>query len=130
VCPRSLALRKTTPFSLVPFSQLPERHELFWDDGTAEPEWYVDRTWPVSNGQAAKELLTVLFVLIFGVGGLAAAVGDSGRTAVPRSEYGWPIEKEEFRKQELGSKLADEETGKLPLGYTSGGGAEEEEEEE
>ena len=90
-------------------------------------EWYVDRSWPVSNGQAAKELLTVLSVLIFGVGGLAYAVGDSGRTAVPRSEC-WPVEKDEWRKQELGSKLVDEATGKLPLGYTISSGGEEEEE--
>jgi len=46
---------------------LPERHELWWDDGTAEPEWFVDRSWPVSTSTAAIQLFGAL-TLVIGTG--------------------------------------------------------------
>ena len=60
-----------------PNTVLPERHELFWDDGTAAPEWYVDRDWHVTTGTAVARLTGVLGFLLIGVGGVAVWVGDS-----------------------------------------------------
>jgi hypothetical protein len=51
-----------------PNKLLPERQDLIWDDGTAKPEWYIDREcWSVSNGQAASRLFGMIF---FGLGGM------------------------------------------------------------
>jgi hypothetical protein len=55
--------------------QLPERHELWYDDGTAEPEFYYDRDWLQSNGTAALELLA-MFSAIFGTVGVFAYLVD------------------------------------------------------
>jgi hypothetical protein len=45
----------------------PERQDLIWDDGTARPEWYIDREcWSVSNTTAVTQLFGML---IFGFGG-------------------------------------------------------------
>lgn len=51
-----------------PNKPLPERQDLIWDDGTAKPEWYIDRgNWSVSNAQAASRLFGMIF---FGLGGM------------------------------------------------------------
>jgi hypothetical protein len=51
-----------------PNKLIPERQDLIWDDGTARPEWYIDRGgWSVTNGQAASRLFGMIF---FGLGGM------------------------------------------------------------
>lgn len=51
-----------------PNTPLPERQDLIWDDGTARPEWYIDRDcWSVTNGQAASRLFASIFL---GLGGM------------------------------------------------------------
>ena len=74
--------------------QLPERHELWWDDGTAEPEWYVDRHVdnPVSNQTAVLQLLSMFTFLGVGVGGVAYMMGDRLNPAASRGEYGFPTD--------------------------------------
>ena len=44
-----------------PDALLPERHELWWDDGTAEPEWYIDRDFarPMSVPLMSAQLLGI-----------------------------------------------------------------------
>ena len=91
--------------------QLPERHELWWDDGTAEPEWYVDRFGPAhtENSRCVIELLSMFTLVLGGVGGLAVLSGaDLHKRAAPRVEHGWPVDLEEYRKQECGRGLAPE----------------------
>jgi len=81
---------------------LPERAELWWDDGTAEPEWFVDRGsaggadggrgWALSNGAATAQLAGALaFIGIF-IGGTGYLLGDALRPAAPRWEYGYPVD--------------------------------------
>jgi len=78
---------------------------LFWDDGTAEPEWFVDRgsaggmaggsPWMQSTGAAAAQLLGVFgFIAVF-VGGTAYLIGDSLKPAAPRWAHGFPYEREQ-----------------------------------
>mgnify|MGYP003686202349 CR=1 FL=1 len=59
--------------------QLPERHELWYDDGTAEPEFYYDRDWLQSNGQAALELVGALGFIFGTVGAFAYYIDDGFR---------------------------------------------------
>uniref|UniRef100_A0A7S1HQX1 Uncharacterized protein n=1 Tax=Phaeocystis cordata TaxID=118079 RepID=A0A7S1HQX1_9EUKA len=94
-----------------PEELLPERHELWWDDGTAEPEWYVDRFGPAhtENSRCVIELLSMFTLVLGGVGGLAVLSGaDLHKRAAPRVEHGWPVDLEEYRKQECGRGLAPE----------------------
>ena len=97
-------------------SQLAERAELWWDDGTAEPEWFVDRgsagganggrSWAMSNGGAAAQLFGMLgFIAVF-VGGTAYLIGDSTRPAAPRWDHGYP---QDMREQFGLKPLADAE---------------------
>jgi hypothetical protein len=90
--------------------QLAERAELFWDDGTAEPEWFVDRgsaggamggrPWHQSTGMAAAQLGGVFaFIFVF-VYGPACLMGDSLATAAPRWSHGFPGEPEERLAQQ------------------------------
>ena len=86
---------------------MPERHELWWDDGTAEPEWYVDRDHPrpIATADAAKETLGMLALVLGGVGGLAILAGaDLHKRSASRADYGWPVDKEEFKRVECGRK--------------------------
>ena len=54
-----------------PFSQLPEQADLWYDDGTAEPEYFLDDQWPTENKTA---LLQTICALVGTVGtGLAVA---------------------------------------------------------
>jgi len=66
---------------------LPERHELWWDDGTAEPEWFVDRTWPVSNAAAVIQCLGGLAIVIGTASLWAVMLGDNLKQASPRWEH-------------------------------------------
>ena len=81
-------------------AQLAERAELWWDDGTAEPEWFVDRgspggadggrPWSLPVGDALGQLTGVLaFIGIF-VGGAAYLLGDKMRPAANRWDHGYP----------------------------------------
>ena len=82
-------------------SQLAERAELFWDDGTAEPEWFVDRgspgganggrPWAVSNGEAVMQL-GGMFGILGGVMLLCYAIDDSFRPAAPSWIHGYPVD--------------------------------------
>ena len=85
-----------------PLSQLAERAELWWDDGTAEPEWFVDRgsaggadggrPWSLSTGAALAQLAGALtFIGVF-IGGTGYLLGDSLRPAAPRWEHGYPTD--------------------------------------
>eukprot|EP00320_Phaeocystis_rex_P019447 CAMPEP_0119075362 /NCGR_PEP_ID=MMETSP1178-20130426/79598_1 /TAXON_ID=33656 /ORGANISM="unid sp, Strain CCMP2000" /LENGTH=171 /DNA_ID=CAMNT_0007057579 /DNA_START=9 /DNA_END=524 /DNA_ORIENTATION=+ len=90
-----------------PDALLPERHELWWDDGTAEPEWYVDRDHPrpITPAAAAAELGGVLSFVLFGVGGFAYYMGDDmHKRAAPRAEFGWPTDRDDFKRKEMGRK--------------------------
>ncbi len=58
---------------------MPERTELFYDDGVAQPEFYYDRDWPLSTGRACAELAGVLSFIFFTFGGIAYVIGDSYR---------------------------------------------------
>ncbi|KOO20862.1 hypothetical protein Ctob_000116 [Chrysochromulina tobinii] len=79
---------------------LAERAELWWDDGTAEPEWFVDRgsaggadggrPWSLSTGAALAQLAGALtFIGVF-IGGTGYLLGDTLRPAAPRWEHGYP----------------------------------------
>jgi len=82
---------------------VPERWELWWDDGTAAPEWFVDRKWPVSTGTAFMECFGALaFVLGFGYIYGQYILGDSLRFAAPRWEHGIPYD----MKREFGHKYS------------------------
>lgn len=90
-------------FSLPP--QLAERAEYFWDDGTAEPEWFVDRgssggfaggrPWAQSTASAAAQLAGVFLGIAVFIGGPAYIIGDSLKPAAPRWAYGLPYEREQ-----------------------------------
>jgi len=67
-----------------PNQLLPERYELWWDDGEAVPESYVDRTWPVSTSRAAAELASAFLFVGGGVLSLAYMVGDRLKPCAPR----------------------------------------------
>jgi len=79
---------------------LAERAELWWDDGTAEPEWFVDRgsagganggsPWVISDAGAVSQLFGAIgFSLVFfGTG--AVILGDRYRPAAKRWEHGYP----------------------------------------
>jgi len=88
---------------------LPEKAHLWWDDGTAVPEWYVDRTWPVSNGRAVSELALALLVILGGGGLVANVIGENLRPVAPRQEcmpfdlrreHGFPDADEEEEEEE------------------------------
>ena len=108
-----------------PDALLPERHELWWDDGTAEPEWYIDRDFarPMSVPLMSAQLLGMFSLLFFGVGGLAVYLGeDNHKRAASRAEFGWPVDREEFSRVEMGRKA------KGTTGYEEDEAAAEEEE--
>ena len=77
-----------------------ERAELWWDDGTAEPEWFVDRgsagganggrPWALSNSHAASQLASMFLGIAVFVGGGAYLLGDAAKPAAPRWKYGFP----------------------------------------
>jgi len=102
---------------------LPERAELWWDDGTAEPEWFVDRgsaggsnggrPWALSNQGALAQLLGMFTFLGVVVGGSAYALGDGLCPAAKRWDHGFP----------------DDGHLKAQFGHKSAEGEEEEEEE-
>jgi len=81
---------------------LAERAELWWDDGTAEPEWFVDRgssggsnggrPWAVSNDAAVGQLFGMLFFIATVVGGSSYLLGDGLRPAAKRCEHGYPVD--------------------------------------
>ena len=101
----ALPLPPPTPHPTRLCAQLPERHELWWDDGTAEPEWYVDRDFPrpITPAMASAQLVGMLSFLLFGVGGVAFVLGDDlHRRAAPRAEFGWPVDREDFGRVEMG----------------------------
>ena len=81
---------------------LPERSELWWDDGTAQPEWFVDRNWPVSTPTAALQLFTVLFGILGGGLAYGYMLGDNIRAAAPRWEHSIPYD----MKREFGHKYS------------------------
>ena len=83
--------------------QLAERSELWWDDGTAVPEWFVDRKWPQGLGQAAMELGTVLLIVVGGGLTYGYMLNDKLRVAAPRWEHGIPYGQ---MKREFGHKYA------------------------
>eukprot|EP00308_Calcidiscus_leptoporus_P023865 CAMPEP_0119352192 /NCGR_PEP_ID=MMETSP1334-20130426/1508_1 /TAXON_ID=127549 /ORGANISM="Calcidiscus leptoporus, Strain RCC1130" /LENGTH=167 /DNA_ID=CAMNT_0007365183 /DNA_START=31 /DNA_END=534 /DNA_ORIENTATION=+ len=84
--PPGLPIARESEVWANPEMLLPEKAHLWWDDGTAEPEWYVDRTWPVSDGRAVRELALMLTFLLGGGGLLATFIGDKLRPAAPRQE--------------------------------------------
>jgi len=65
---------------------MPERNELWWDDGTAEPEWFVDRNWPVSLSTAAMQLFGA-FAVIFTVGFTYANLLAPRQQVAPRWQH-------------------------------------------
>jgi len=77
-----------------------ERAEWWWDDGTAEPEWFVDRgssggvnggrPWVTPTNEAAATLVGVLLSIGVFVGGGAYLLGDALRPAARRHEHGFP----------------------------------------
>ena len=77
-----------------------ERAELWWDDGTAEPEWFVDRgsaggvsggrPWVTSTNSAVAQLAGVLLSIFTIVGGGAYLLGDALRPAARRHDHGFP----------------------------------------
>lgn len=73
-----------------PDQLLPERYELWWDDGEAVPESYVDRKWPVSTSRAAAELASAFIFIGGGVFALSYMVGDSLKPCADRGVYGLP----------------------------------------
>ena len=60
-----------------PNTVLPERHELFWDDGHCSPRVVRRSRAHVTTGTAVARLTGVLGFLLIGVGGVAVWVGDS-----------------------------------------------------
>lgn len=79
---------------------LPERAELWWDDGTAEPEWFVDRGsagganggrgWAVSNSEAVGQLLTMFGTIAVFIGGGAYLLNNNLQVAANRWDHGLP----------------------------------------
>lgn len=77
---------------------LPERHELWWDDGCAEPEWFIDRgsaggadggrPWALPTSTAASHLAIAFGSIAFFFGGGAWLLNDNLRSAVPRHQLG------------------------------------------
>ena len=74
-----------------PDALLPERHELWWDDGTAEPEWYIDRDFPrqMSVPLMSAQLLGMFSVLLVGVGGLAVLMGEENHIRAANRAAAW-----------------------------------------
>lgn len=82
--------------------QLAERAELWWDDGTAEPEWFVDRgspgganggrSWALSSGAAVAQLGGMLAFIGVVVGGGGYLLGENLRPAAKRWEHGYPVD--------------------------------------
>ena len=102
------ALMSLSTFFLTPMRarvcallQIAERAELWWDDGTAEPEWFVDRgsaggadggrSWAQSTPAAVAQLLG-MFGLLGCVMGVAYAIDDRFRTPAPRWIHGHPMD--------------------------------------
>lgn len=75
-----------------PDKLLPERLELWWDDGTAHPEWFVDHEWPVSTATAAAQAGGALLFIFTFVGGGAWLLGDGLRPAAKRWDHGFPTD--------------------------------------
>lgn len=100
VPPETCRPNHTTPPAFS--TQLAERAELWWDDGTAEPEWFVDRgssggadggrPWAVSNEEAVMQLSGFLLFLGTFIGGAAYLMGEALRPAAKRWEYGYPVD--------------------------------------
>uniref|UniRef100_A0A7S3X1C2 Uncharacterized protein n=1 Tax=Emiliania huxleyi TaxID=2903 RepID=A0A7S3X1C2_EMIHU len=62
---------------------LPERMELWYDDGSAEPEFYYDHEWPVTNGEAVRDLAIAFTLVLGGIG----ARPDATRTCHAHSQH-------------------------------------------
>lgn len=87
-----------------PNQLIAERAELWWDDGTAEPEWFVDRgsaggadggrPWVVSNAEAVGQLLG-MFSILGGVMVVAYALNERLRPAAPKWVHGYPVDMHE-----------------------------------
>jgi len=58
---------------------LPERTELWYDDGVAEPEYYYNRDFIVTNTQAAAQLFGAFAFLASTIGLFCYLVDDSFR---------------------------------------------------
>lgn len=70
----------------------PERWEFWYDDGTAEPEWVVDRNWPYSTATAAMQTATVLAVILGTFLSLGTIIGPKVQRVAHRHEAGMPFE--------------------------------------
>ena len=55
---------------------LPERAELWYDDGTAVPEFYIDNEFPVSDSRALAECASAIAVIVCGGLALGYLLGD------------------------------------------------------
>ena len=55
---------------------LPERAELWYDDGTAVPEFYIDNDFPVSDSRALAECASAIAVIVCGGLALGYLLGD------------------------------------------------------
>lgn len=74
---------------------------MWWDDGTAEPEWFVDRgspggidggrPWAVSNGMAVAQLMG-MFGCLAAVMGVCWLVDDKFAYVAPRATHGFPMD--------------------------------------
>jgi hypothetical protein len=74
---------------------------MWWDDGTAEPEWFVDRgsaggsdggrPWTQSNGAACAQLAG-MFGVLGCVMGAAMLLGERLRPAAPSWVHGYPVD--------------------------------------
>jgi len=73
---------------------LPERAELWWDDGTAVPEWFVDRTWPVTNTAAVVQLLCALTGILSITGVLAYSMGELSKAAPKHKHMPFDLSRE------------------------------------
>jgi len=86
-----------------PNQLIAERAEMWWDDGSAEPEWFVDRgssggadggrPWAQSNLGAVAQL-GGMFALLTGVFGLAYVTFGDGklRPAAPTWVHSYPVD--------------------------------------
>ena len=90
-------------------AQLPERAELWWDDGVAVPDWYIDREcWPFETSTAVLHLAIALGVIFGGVGGACYLVGDMNRPMVRRDEA-LPFDLKREYGEERGEDEEDDE---------------------
>mmetsp|Transcript_18785 Transcript_18785/g.54253 ORF Transcript_18785/g.54253 Transcript_18785/m.54253 type:complete len:164 (-) Transcript_18785:2-493(-) len=70
---------------------LPERMELWYDDGSAEPEFYYDHEWPVTNGEAVRDLAIAFALVLGGIGTFATMFGERMRPVDPY-QNSWPFD--------------------------------------